>query len=385
MLTGQFPRSFGAVDNMESVPPSVKLDNLGLWAQEHDLSSAAFLSCVHLHPDYLGIGGFDFVSAPEDDPDYRSGRKVIQPERKAEDTTTRVVAWLEKNYKEDYFLWVHYFDPHYQYLAPIPFIKKFIRGKAPRAADGRYRVVQERPCNPDEVDFLTAQYDAEINYMDHWIGVLYRRLEELYGQKMPLIIITADHGETLGELQQRHQYGFGHGLFLYEWEVRVPLIIRWDGHIPPNRVYSPPVQITDIFPTVTDLLGNEPEPPKVAGISLKRYLINNEPINDHPPIVVQRFTSERPFEKRYLKGIYTALVEPPFKYIESPNLKTYELYHLPDDAAEVKNLVESRPDMVQSMSGRLKEWYKKYPFLVAPSQPIDKRKLEALKALGYVQ
>ncbi len=384
MLTGLHPRSFGAVDNKEPVPSSFNRPNLGLWSQQNNLTSAAFLSCLHLHPDYLGIKGFDFVSAPDGVASHVGGRRAPVPERKAEETTRDVLSWLEDNSGDDYFLWVHYFDPHYQYLAPIPFIKKFIRGTAPRAADGRYRVVQERACSPAEVAFLTAQYDAEINYMDHWIGVLYAKLEELYGEDMPLIIITADHGETLGELQQRHQYGFGHGLFLYEWEVRVPLIVRWDGHIPPNRVNSQAVQLTDIFPTVVDLLGDDPLSLNAAGISLEKYLLHNKPIENHPPIVIQRFPSERPFDKKYLQGIYSALVEFPFKYVENQLVGIRELYNLNNNPAEDKNLVQSRPDISRSMAGGLEGWVEKYPYLSAPPRPVDKRKLEALKALGYL-
>jgi len=102
-----------------------------------------------------------------------------------------------------------------------------------------------------EVRHAVAHYDGEVAYADAAIGDLMKALEDLGELDRTIIVLTADHGENLGE----HDYFFEHGAYLYEATVRVPLIVRAPGLIPPGRVVSEQARTIDIVPTVLELAG----------------------------------------------------------------------------------------------------------------------------------
>lgn len=162
--------------------------------------------------------------------------------------TQKAVHWLDERARtggprHPWFLWAHYFDPHYVYI------------ERPAAA-AQLGIEGEQP-----VDL----YDEEIAFTDHQIGIVFARLEQLGLSDSTVVVFTSDHGEAFGE--HGHDQ---HGSNLFREVTQVPLAIRAPGFAP--RHVASPAQGVDLLPTVLDLLGveidDDPDGPIRAGRSL---------------------------------------------------------------------------------------------------------------------
>jgi arylsulfatase A-like enzyme len=172
--------------------------------------------------------------------------------------TDQVVAWLEKKPPAPFFLWVHYFDPHWPYTPPkeagVARAEDYAAAQVINAMDGRTIVrgdmiyhALEHGITPAQVEAAARLYSGEARYTDGQVG----RILDALDPKSTLVIVTADHGESLGE----HSYYFHHGSFTYDVCLHVPLLVAWPGRVPAGGVVDAPVMTVDIFRTVCRLLG----------------------------------------------------------------------------------------------------------------------------------
>jgi len=201
-------------------------------------------------------------------------------ERKAEDTTSRALSWLEAQSEGPVFLWVHYQDPHGPYAPPPEYVGRF---RVPPSAEERpLRVVDsELPWDAipayQKLEGLSlpsdyeSRYADEIFYADHSIGQLVSAFEKRGGDAV--ILLTADHGESLGE-EGRY---FMHGFATTPQLAHVPLILVAPG-LPASR-RKEVVHHVDILPTLLDLAGL-PVPEGARGISLAAPLRRGEALPD---------------------------------------------------------------------------------------------------------
>ncbi len=157
------------------------------------------------------------------------------------------------------FLWVHFYDPHGPYSAPDDWFGRF----SDPNYDGPYadpetpvllrRALRDGTALPADVDQLAARYLAEVHYMDHHIGELFSTLSERALLEHALVVVTADHGETLSEVT-RHAYG--HGAGVDEGVLRVPLLIEGYGMpVARSAVVHIQVDMAGLAPTVATLVG----------------------------------------------------------------------------------------------------------------------------------
>lgn len=144
-------------------------------------------------------------------------------ERSAREVTDAALHWLAE-VEGPRFLWVHYYDPHQEHRAPPEIAARF----------------PERP------------YDAEIAYVDRELGRLVEAFRRSTGKAPALVIVTADHGESLGEHGEST-----HGYTLHDGVLRVPLIVS-GGSVPAGRRVRQLVGLTDVAPTLLGLLGLSP-------------------------------------------------------------------------------------------------------------------------------
>ncbi len=155
-----------------------------------------------------------------------------------------------------FFLYVHYKEPHLPYDPPPPFGDMFLppeaRPLSPKRAWKFTRAAPTKPYpRPEEFPGLVALYDGNLAYGDREVGWLRGRLEAAGLLERTVVIVTADHGEALGE------HGFvGHNDQVYEESVRIPLVMRFPraARLDGRRV-SELVDLVDLAPTVLDLLG----------------------------------------------------------------------------------------------------------------------------------
>jgi hypothetical protein len=186
--------------------------------------------------------GFDVYLDP---PKTGQGSFFHQDERTAAQVTDDCLRLLEANaLAPPFFLWAHYFDPHFPYEPPEPFLTRFLSRAAP-GGKGR------------------ARYAGEVAFMDQEIGRLLDRVRARMGTRPLVILAVADHGEALGDHGED-----SHGMLLYDPTVRVPLLLAGSG-VPRGVVVDEPVSTVDVAPTLLELAGVKiPDAAELAGVSL---------------------------------------------------------------------------------------------------------------------
>jgi arylsulfatase A-like enzyme len=220
-----------------------------------------------------GFGrGFDTFYSPPASP---AGEGDGQPD--AAELTARALPWLEAHRNSPFFLYVHYMDPHDPYDNPeivnnrSPFEPPYHGKIAGGHVHGIYagRIPLEDPKR--DVEHLTALYDSEIHYADGFIGRLINSLPPpILGNT--LVVLTADHGEELYE-----HGGWKHGFTLYEEQIHVPLLARWDGRIPAGSRLRGTVRLIDLVPTLVRAAGGETDP-SWDGVDLLPALTGKAPL-----------------------------------------------------------------------------------------------------------
>lgn len=338
IMTGTYPLYHGTRNNgTYHLPPD--LMTLAEILKNNGFLTAAFVSSFTVDSRFGLDQGFDVY-----DDEFRPGQafKSLNAERRAEEVFKAFSAWLDRNYNHQFFCWLHFFDPHFPYDPPSPFKEKF-------SAD---------------------PYDGEIAYMDFFVGKVIEKLKEKNLLAQTILILAGDHGEAFGEKGET-----GHGVFLYEETLRVPLILAAKGHLPAKKVIGGRVRLIDLMPTILELV-KIPLPEKIQGESLLPYL-RKKRAKELPNYIETYFPREN-YGWSELKGI----MEGPWKYIEAPKK---ELYDLKKDPGENINLAETRPGEIARWQEKLKSYLTTYssPFL-APKRKMTAEEKEKLRTLGYI-
>jgi arylsulfatase A-like enzyme len=172
-----------------------------------------------------------------------------------------------------FFLWLHYVNPHAPYTPPAPNDTAFLdgtEGRSPRLAvvTGFHGGIKKDWAVPgqDRLGWYVAQYDGEIATVDAEVGKLLDALQASAVKGNTLVVVTSDHGESLGE----HDYYFDHGEDVFEPSLRIPLIVAGPG-VKASTRSSELTNTLDLVPTVLDVL-KVSYPPDLAGRSLARAL-----------------------------------------------------------------------------------------------------------------
>jgi len=233
--------------------------------------TAAFVSNTMLQPRIGLDGGFDVFD--DELPDREYTRPVF--ERRAFRTTDRAIGWLHRA-KAPYFLWVQYNDPHGPYTPPRHY-RRFsgvAHGSAPPREDALPALDQQRGWRGIPAYQVLGElrlprqyralYAAEIRYVDEALGSLLRSAEKASGQDGLVVLVTADHGESLGE----EGFYFSHGHATTPDLVHVPLLLVAPD-LPPGRLREL-VHHVDVMPTLLELAGIEP-PAQSSGIPLGHH------------------------------------------------------------------------------------------------------------------
>ncbi len=337
LLTGLDPHRHGARINGKFRLED-RVDTLAECLQREGYRTGAVISAYVLDRRYGLAQGFDHY-----DDDLTDGSQPTSAgyrERIAEKTTERARAWLSDHQGRPLFLWVHYFDPHAPYEPPQPFADRF---------DGR-------------------PYDGEIAYTDAQLGELLGELDRLGLAEKTLVIVAADHGESLGEHEE-----LTHGIFIYDATMHVPLLWRAPGVLAAGREMAGHVGLIDIMPTTLDLLGL-PMPEDLDGMSLAR----TTPGPDRE-LVLESLGPKLQHGWAPLLGLRTVGV----KFIQAPQP---ELYDLTSDPAETRNRIGQRREQAKDLLASLRDHLGQDPEVAASVQgnlPLDPESRSRLQQLGY--
>ncbi|MDG1481066.1 MAG: sulfatase [Myxococcota bacterium] len=256
ILTGIPPYISGIVSNGTAMGDRPALLSRVLQAEGY--TTAGFVSGFPLHGKYGWTQGFDVY-----DDDFGSLRglhrlsimklidQIVLPahtlrERRGDSAVSRAQSWVEAHHDEAFFLWVHLFDPHAPYESPDHDFSPPTDGEPltlPQYWPPPHRAITS-------TEWLTEAYRAEIRYTDALIGELLDTLDAQGLTDNTIVVLTADHGESLTE----HDYLFDHGDFLYDASLKVPLIVAAPGNTAGHRIGCQ-VSSLDVTPTVLGLLG----------------------------------------------------------------------------------------------------------------------------------
>jgi choline-sulfatase len=344
-MTGLYPPAHGVRDNGNYAlgPDAVTLaERLGAAGYR----TAAFVSAAVLTRRYgldQGFGVYDDDLWSEDEPPLFMIR-----ERPASRTADRALAWLDgwrkSARREPFFLWVHFFDPHQPYNL--------------RSAD--------------LAALAPTPYDAEIAEADRGVGRLVEWLRRHRVLDHTLVVVTADHGESLEEHGEPT-----HGIFVYDATIRVPLVWRLPRVLPAGTVYGGPVRHIDIVPTILAVLGL-PGGDSTQGTDLLPALQGRT----RPPDLVQ-YSEARLAEEGFGMAPLAAVRHDGRKWIQAPRPELYDLRRdpreernlYPDDASAAQTLESDLAAVVADSEGRA---------LTAPTRRMDSETEDMLRALGYV-
>jgi arylsulfatase A-like enzyme len=374
ILTSLYPEQHRVLENGHSLDPEIP--SLATLLQQGDVDTAAFVSVRFL----AGLRpGFDSLDA-----------EVAEGEvfRTANLTVDRAVEWLRgRGPGRRFALWVHVYDPHQHVVTtrmPEPYYRIMREDSARRGKELLYFVKQEQGYPRDELSGRFDRYDAQIAFVDDQIRRLFEVAAEVAPASRTLRVITADHGEGLGN----HHFE-GHGRNLYQEQIRTPLILHGDTERLRHAVITSLVRHVDLLPTLAELLGVRASPPelRLEGVSLVPLLL--DPSTDLG--IEPAFSQRRPPDERRLgigwePGIKLAAQDARFKYIRNPE-PPHELYDLQSDPYELRNLIrQPHPE-----KERLERWLRdKFAALSGDHRTkgledeIDPELLEDLKALGYI-
>jgi arylsulfatase A-like enzyme/Tfp pilus assembly protein PilF len=336
IMTGLNPYAHGVHNNgTYALPPGTPTLAQTLKAQGY--RTAAFTASFSVDSRFGLDLGFDLY---DDDIQPGSPFKSVNGERRAEQVLQVFEPWFEKNAggPDPFFAWIHFFDPHLPYNPPSPIREEF-------------------PGRP---------YDGEIAYMDAIVGQVMLRLKAKDLLAKTLVVVVGDHGESFGEKGE-----WGHGVFLYEPAVHVPLLLFAEGRLPAGKVVPARVRLIDILPTVLDLL-EIPVPGKVQGESLLPYIQGRKTAD--LDTYLETFYPRENFGWAALTGF----VSGPWKYIEAPRR---ELYNLPQDPAENDNRA-AKDKTADGLKAKLRAALQEG----APSsrRTASESEMARLRSLGYV-
>ena len=251
IMTGRSPARFGASWDLLDVPAGVKM--LAEYLHDAGYYNAAFVSAPFIRGSYGFNRGFDIY-------DEAAIPHLTSQAGIAEKVNGRAAAWLQTNWptvSQPLFLLLYYFDPHTWYNPLPPYDTRYDPTYTGTFTGAVYKDGQEvqtgtiDPPTPRDVEHLLALYDGEITYWDVYLGQMFADLQTRgVLDNTSLLILTADHADMFGEHGK-----WSHGNCVYEEVLRVPLLMRYPGVIPPNTMVNQPVQSMDLMPTILDWVG----------------------------------------------------------------------------------------------------------------------------------
>jgi arylsulfatase A-like enzyme/predicted Zn-dependent protease len=341
LLTGTYPTFHGVRDNGGFLVPQ-ELTTLAEVFKNAGYQTAAFVAAYVLDSKWGLNQGFDLYYDKFDLSKYKT-ISLGNVQRRGDEVINEALAWLEDHHQQKFFTWIHLYDPHTPYDPPSPF-------------------KEEYPNHP---------YLGEIAYTDSQLGRLWSYLEKKGLTDNTILIFTSDHGESLGEHQEKT-----HGFFIYQEGVHVPLIFVLPERELQGASRSSVVTLVDVMPTVLEL-AHLPLPREVQGRSLLSVFAQER--EEESWAYSETYYPRFHYGWSELKGWQNQR----YKLIMAPRL---ELYDLVKDPEENKNLIDDLPQLGRQLLARLEE------FINETSQGafeidythIDEETRQKLTALGYI-
>lgn len=365
IFTSLFPRAHG-VTQFRRLSNEVPIFTQSL--KEAGYATLGFFTQDWLDPKFGFSRGFDRYEFKDDGAAVRDATLALLPE-------------LESRRLAPFFLFLHVRDVHSArgmkrpgnplYNSPPEFRDAFLPHPEVKITDspqsiwdGQVQITEEQAAN------VVAQYDGGILYVDSLLREIFDSLEshDLYEES--LILVTSDHGESLGD---RNVFK-GHGSF-WEEGLRVPLLVKLPESHPDREAWrgcqaERRVQSVDIAPTIL----------KIAGLPIPRTFQGLDLFAPQARDVIA------------FRGDASVLIRGDHKLKLMPGTQaTTELYDLANDPGETSSIDSDRTDLVRTMKGDLREYLRAHEEIfnhlagaTETSVELEDEKKARLKALGYL-
>jgi len=338
IFTGTYPTLSGMHD-FSGNKLSPKQATLASVLKQQGYTTGAVLGSAVLDSRFGLNQGFDFYYDHFDFNRLQESN-LEEMERPGNIVADVALDWLAKNSQSKFFLWMHLYDPHYPYRPPAPYSEQY----------------------------KDRLYDGEIAFADAQVGRLIAFLKAKGLYRNTLIVLTGDHGESLGEHGEKT-----HGFFIYNATLHVPVLI----HLPAStsgKAVTELVSLTDLMPTVLAELKLD-VPTQVQGHSLLPLLTEK---SDTRSLYAETFLPRLHFNWSELRSVETEK----YQFIEAPKP---ELYDLAADPGETHNLYVEKKAVAGELQARLNTLVRQYSAdqELAEKTGLDPALMERLKSLGY--
>ena len=301
--------------------------------------------------------------------------------------------WLaQREPNRPFFIFLNYMEAHRPFIPPRRFREDMM---TPEQVERSYQVDRSwvpmwsytfglKEYSDEELAVMAATYDACLAELDAMFEQLLRVLGSTVDLDDTVIVLTADHGEHLGEHHMMdHQYS------VYNPLLHVPLVVSYPKRFPPGRDANPVVNY-DLFPTLLELAGLNP-PPKLESqaVSLLAPVADRIRLAEYPAALVHPFKAVRPHYPNWDPMPWTrvlrALYHDQYKFIWSSDQR-HELYNLRDDPKELRDLLHEQSQLRVEMGARLNGLVAKLtpPPTPQSTPPMSEDMRKLLRNLGYV-
>lgn len=307
---------------------------------EHGMQTRAIVASYVLN-SMFGVGqGFDQYS------EVARGSSLIalHAERDGADVADDAIAMLDELAPHRFFLWVHFYDPHYPYES-----------------------------SSGHETHSRAAYAEEITYTDAQVGRLFEKLGQLGIKNRTLIVVVGDHGEAFGEHEENQ-----HGYFVHDTTLRVPLIMHCPGVIAEGVVVKDVVRTIDAAPTILEIVG---------GAALERAMGESLVPLMQPQagdLELAAYAESLEAFAQFGMSPLRSLHHDQWKYVLAPRA---ELYDLSTDPAENQNVIDQHPDIAERLREKMRQVIIESPApppRSASSIELADEDVARLAALGYV-
>ena len=349
MFTGLRGISSGVVSHSTSEALSEDTPFLPETLARHGVATAAVSTLYSMRRWFAR--GFKHYMNPA------AGNPRLLQQVDAEDINALAFPWIREHRAEDFFIFLHYWDPHGLYLPPEEYRWLFYDGDPFDPDNHSLDALKSHPIwsftkaqidaigeGITDLEYVVAQYDGEIRYADDQLRLLLDHLEVQGILDETAVILTSDHGESMGE----HGFYFDH-FEVYDTTIHVPLILRHPLGVPSGRRVTDLIQsTTSITPTVLGLYGIE-APLYIEGKDLVK-VANDEEQGDSVIYSNQGlWTAKRAMRTREWKLIKTTHKA----FWDTPER---ELYRVDRDPGETENLADDEPEVADRMELEMTRW-----------------------------
>ena len=386
ILTGLSPRVHTLVDGKSALPE--KVPTLAAAMKEAGYHTAAIgfngllTSRSKLDRGFAEYHWFPQPSVHVDNFEIGLTHSLVKMcgDRKpdASGLTDVAIQWLKNHADRDFFLWLHYFDPHMPYVPPKEFQPQDneLRERGDRFMETRAGRMGSTARTAEERAWVSALYDGEVAFVDAQVGRFFESLRQLNLYEDTLIIFTSDHGEEFWDHGR-----FEHGHTLYDELIHVPLLVKMPG-VPSLASVEAAVATQAIAPTVFELC-SVPAPATESMPQSFSALLKTpaDPFNEMP-----LFSGAPIFHEPQESVVFEGM-----KYVRGLLSGQEQLFNLREDPGERNSLVFQDPvsvekgrqllDAARVADDRTSE---KLGIQKTDSDLLNSEDIRSLEALGYL-